>query len=55
MGCCRLNLGGQNANWDDAHGAERDAWLKMMNEPNKLHEFVIPLRSSSDPRPRADY
>eukprot|EP00112_Aurelia_sp_Birch-Aquarium-sp1_P021907 Seg60.3 transcript_id=Seg60.3/GoldUCD/mRNA.D3Y31 product="Synaptotagmin-like protein 4" protein_id=Seg60.3/GoldUCD/D3Y31 len=55
LGCCRLNLGGQNANWDDAHGAEGDAWLKMINEPNKLHEFVIPLRSSSDPRPRVDY
>ena len=51
LGCARLNLGGRIGKWDDALGVEREAWQKLINEPNVRHEFVIPLRSSADTRP----
>ena len=51
LGCARLNLGGRTGKWDDAVGAEREAWQKIINEPNIRHEVVIPLRSSTDTRP----
>ena len=51
LGCTRLNLGGRTGKWDDALGPEREAWQKLINEPNVRHEFVIPLRSSTETRP----
>eukprot|EP00794_Sanderia_malayensis_P000447 gene447-1088_t len=55
LGCARLNLGGQMGKWDDAVGIEKEAWKTMIDQPNKWHEFVIPLRSSIDPRPKIEY
>lgn len=55
LGCARLNLGGRNGKWDDAVGIEKEAWQKLISEPNVKHEYEIPLRSSTDPRPAEEF
>ncbi|XP_057306003.1 uncharacterized protein LOC130644420 isoform X3 [Hydractinia symbiolongicarpus] len=52
LGCARLSLGLRSGNWDDAEGKEITAWQHLIDNPNKWAEFVIPLRSKSDTRPK---